>query len=226
MIFASAKPPVRERVRQEMRARLEQSPPPEAVERFLLDHWVLLLCEIQQSVGEEHADWQAGWDTVDALVWSLAPKRNRLDTERLLNILPILLGRLQEGCQAMGMSSTDTEAFFSLLAKLHAGLARAGLRTGAEGGAAGSGPDATGEYDVPPALQSDAERQLERLRVDDWVVFHTPDGERRLRLQWISASRGMFLFADSQGLDTLSLTRARLLERFEGDEVALDGESA
>lgn len=236
MIFKNSEQQILERIRDEIRSRLASTQAPDAVETFLLQHWSGLLREIYLSRGGEHPDWQAGWDTVDALLWSLTPKRNRQETERLLRLLPILLGRMQEGCQALGMPEQETESLFSLLARLHAALARAGLETVADGEvrkatseAAESGlatPIAVGkgaskEAPSRDGLPANRIESVEALKLGDRVTFHSAEGDKHLRLQWVSASGGMFLFADDQGLDALSLTRPRLQRRLAQGELVL-----
>jgi hypothetical protein len=226
MLFRNSENKALDRVRAEMRGRLTPVKVPAEVESFLLQHWARLLCDIYLARGEENADWQAGWDTVDALLWSLTPKTNRQDTERLLRVLPVLLGRLQEGCAALGLSEAASSALFEQLVALHAAQAKAGLHAredAPEGGApapkdasdrglatsgegAGNGVLQREDADVPDAI-------LDKLQPGDWVTFHGEDGDKHLRLQWISATGSMYLFADAHGLDTLSLTRQRLLER-------------
>lgn len=239
MIFKSSEQRIYERIREEIRSRLASSQVPGEVESFLLQRWSGLLREIYLGRGGDHPDWQAGWDTVDALLWSLTPKKNRQETERLLRLLPILLGRLQEGCQAMGVPEAETDVLFALLAKLHAALARAGLDAAPTGESQlppvrGVSQDAdiahapSAKVHVPAEVEPSGEKRavagepsLEGLQAGDWVTFRFAEGEKRMRLQWVSASGAMFLFADNQGLDALSLTRPRLLQRLARGELAL-----
>lgn len=241
MIFRNSEQQILERIRDEIRVRFATTQAPEAVEAFLLQRWSTLLREIYLSRGGDHPDWQAGWDTVDALLWSLAPKKNRQETERLLRLLPILLGRMREGCEALGLPAQETESLVGLLASLHAGLARAGLETAPDSqsrqtatqaagldlgaSAGGSTVDMAVSATVaqPPDDGQAAARggSVEALQLGDWVTFHSDEGDKRLRLQWVSVSGGMFLFADNQGLDALSLTRPRLQQRLARGELVV-----
>jgi len=237
MFFRQADKQIVERIREEIRARLDPLNIPEQVEAFLLDNWSLLLKDIYLSRGGEHPDWQAGWDTVDALIWSLTPKQSREETERLLRLLPILLGRLQEGCAALAMPAQEAEALFKLLAGWHAALARAGLKPNVMSGLEPADNTAT---DMPASVQhvpaaggvghEDAEASeeaaeppslLDSLQPGVWVTIRCVGGDKELCLQWISASGNMYLFADGQGLDALSLTRQRLQDRVARGELSL-----
>jgi len=237
MFFRQADKQIVERIREEIRARLDPLNIPEQVEAFLLDNWSLLLKDIYLSRGGEHPDWQAGWDTVDALIWSLTPKQSREETERLLRLLPILLGRLQEGCAALAMPAQEAEALFKLLAGWHAALARAGLKPNVMSGlgaADNTTTDMSASVQHVPAAggvgHEDAEASeeavepsslLDSLQPGVWVTIRCADGDKELCLQWISASGNMYLFADGQGLDALSLTRQRLQDRVARGELSL-----
>lgn len=247
--MASKDEQVYTRIRGEIRLRLLKTGAPDEVAFFLLDRWSRLLGDIYLSVGDGHPDWLAGWETVDALLWSLAPKKDRAETERLLRLLPTLMGRLQEGCEAMGMPRAEQDALFAQLAMLHAALARAGLGVGPDD----AGPVtqlsrdadlAMGEAELadlahqeaeiqslirvseqppaPPAGTPSLESRLARLRVGDGARVELPEGWKRLKIQWISGMGGMFLFADEQGFDSFTLTRARLLERMQEGKIQLD----
>jgi hypothetical protein len=229
VIFKSSEQQFYERIRDEILLRLAPTSAPEAIESFLIQHWSRLLRDIYLSRGDDHPDWQAGWDTVDALLWSLTPLKTRQETERLLRLLPILRGRLEEGCAALGLPAAERDALLGLLAQQHAAAARAGSASlgdratedqGSPSRSAVAGAPPPGAQAKPGLPSRD---RLEELRPGDWLTFRCAEGDKRLCLQWISATGAMFLFADSQGLDALSLTRQRLQERWSRGEVALAG---
>jgi hypothetical protein len=66
---------VLQRIQTEMDRYLLEHDAPEEVLGFLHHHWARLLTGIFIDKGNQHADWLAGWDTLNALLWSLAPKR-------------------------------------------------------------------------------------------------------------------------------------------------------
>jgi hypothetical protein len=236
MFFRQSDKQILARIREEIRSRLSALAMPRQVEDFLLEKWSLLLRDIYMSRGGEHADWQAGWDTVDALLWSLSTKESRQETERMLRILPVLLGRLQEGCTALGMAEDESGPFLKQLAEWHAAVASSGLQPSREGGALRSlspvEPVAVPALELAgrqagetpaPGMGAVAPSLLDRLHPGAWVTFRCVGGDKDLCLQWISATGNMFLFADSQGLDALSLTRQRLQERLDRGELSLRG---
>ena len=65
---------------------------------------------------------------------------------------------------------------------------------------------------------SDYHDMILHLKVGDRILLNTSEGEKTLYLQWTSPMGGMYLFADEEGFDAVSLTRARLLERLHSGE--------
>lgn len=231
MFFKSREREAYGHIREEIESRLVRTGAPGEIRDFLLNRWAYLLTGIYIGHGDQHPDWEAGWQTVNALLWSLEPKRDRAETEQFLRLLPTLLGRLQDGCDAMKLDPSEQDALFSQLALLHAAVARAGLQ--AQPGEAGPVTH-FGQYadmvmgdeelaslsQETPAITktkdgfgaSDASG-LDRLKVGGCMLLKTAAGEKRLYLQWVSPMGGMYLFANADGFEAVSLTRARLAER-------------
>lgn len=222
---------VLQRIQSEIDRFLLEHDAPEEVLGFLHQHWARLLTGIFMAKGNQHADWLAGWDTVNALLWSLAPKESREETQKMLQMLPTLLARLHEGCAALSIPVAERDALFSRLAMMHAAVARAGLhcQDGAEKGitsfARSSTPEemvdlgALSAARVEPAQfflspGSGAAMPMPELKIGDRVRFKQNAKARTLFLNWISPAGGMYLFGNDQGLDAITLTRARLAERF------------
>ena len=238
MLFKSRERQVHEHICQEIEDRLERSGAPGEIRQFLLDRWSYLLAGIYFSHGDQHPDWEAGWHTINALLWSLAPKRDQAETEQFLHLLPTLLERLQDGCDAMNLAAGERDGLFSLLALLHAAVARAGLQAAkdAEGPVTQLGRDADMTFSEDQLAGLEAESMsmeavqvippgdtagIDALQVGDRVRFHVGAEEKALFLQWISPMGGMYLFADEEGYDAMSLTRARLADKLRRGEAAL-----
>jgi hypothetical protein len=219
------------RIQQEMTQQVRKSGAPEEVHAFLVQDWSRLLTGIFMAKGNQHSDWKAGWETANALLWSLAPKRGIEETTTLLRMLPTLLSRLHAGCTALNMPLSDRDALFERLAMLHAALAREWLQAGP--GEEGpitrlreeqvTSPDESDLHDLtaPDLPATDRNVGLPELKLGDRVVFKGDEAERQLLLTWISPIGGMYLFANEQGLDAITLTRARLEVRFRNREAWL-----
>jgi hypothetical protein len=237
MLFKSRERQVHEHICQEIESRLARAGAPNEIGQFLRERWSYLLAGIYFSHGDRHPDWEAGWHTVNALLWSLAPKRDQAETEQFLRLLPTLLGRLQDGCEAMNLGEEERDDLFASLALLHAAVARAGLQAGrdADGPVTQLGRDADLAFSESELAGLDAgslsdsavdEPAQEQAGIDDLQVgagvrFRIEGAEKQLFLQWISPMGGMFLFADEEGFDAVSLTRARLSEKLRKGEATL-----
>ncbi|MDP2433173.1 MAG: DUF1631 family protein [Pseudomonadota bacterium] len=219
------------KIQDEMAQQLRKSGAPEEVHAFLMRDWSRLLAGIYRAKGNQHGDWKAGWETVNALLWSLVPKRGVEEASMLLRVLPTLLSRLHAGCSGLGMPLSERDALFERLAMLHAALAREWLQAGLDGEGPitrlhaedMSSPEESDLHDLSapelPATSQGASRP--KLRLGDRVVFKAQGSSRELALTWISPMGGMYLFANEQGLNTVTLTRARLEAKFQTGEASL-----
>jgi hypothetical protein len=223
---------VLERIRLEMENHLRENAAPEDVHDFLVRHWARLMTGIYMAKGNQDADWVAGWDTVNALLWSLAPKHGRQETEKMLRMLPAILARLQEGCGALAMPRPERDVLFERLAMMHAAVAREGLRYQVDsrdivtsmGGIAGLDVAETELAELAQSVRAIVEPDspghpepalgLPGLKPGDRLHFKRAGEDRIVVVNWISPMGGMFMFTNEQGLDALTLTRARLAERF------------
>lgn len=229
------KPPrtsdVLNKIQDEMAQQLRMSGAPEEVHVFLMQDWSRLLVGIYLARGNQHGDWKAGWETVNALLWSLAPKQGIEETTTLLRMLPTLLSRLHAGCAALAMPLSERDALFERLAMLHAALAREGLqaRPDKDGPITRlraedvTSPEESDLHDLSaPELPTTDQRIAQpKLQLGDRVVFKGQGSARELILTWISPMGGMYLFANEQGLDPVTLTRARLGAKFQAGEASL-----
>jgi len=73
----------------------------------------------------------------------------------------------------------------------------------------------------PRHFPQGADAWLDAVQLGAWVDIRDDSRTKRMRLQWISPMRGMFLFTDRDGIDALSLTRAGLREKLESGAVRL-----
>jgi hypothetical protein len=222
---------VLDRIRKATEKYLHEHAAPEDVHYFLIHHWARLMTSIFMAKGNQDADWNSGWDTVNSLLWSLSPKHGRMETEKMLRMLPSILARLQEGCVALAIPSLERDMFFERLAMMHAAVARAGLKYRVDQGVGGmmdsanAGPQADiaklaplapSDNAIPEPLEAvqASYPDLPNLKLGDRVRFTLAKEDRVLKLNWVSPVGGMFMFANEQGLDAVTLTRARLAERF------------
>lgn len=222
-------------IRAELDKHLRDHGAPEDVSAFLLRHWARLMAGIYLAKGNQHADWHAGWDTVNALLWTLSPRTGREDTETMLRILPTLLARLHQGCDALAIPTVERDALFELLAQMHAAIAREGLKFPPRGDAASLAGALDHEREanlaglMPNAMAPDAAASgavPAKLERGSRIALSVHGEERIMVLDWVSPAGGMYLFTNEQGLDALTFTRARLMQRLRTGEARLLGAQA
>ncbi|MEW5770751.1 MAG: DUF1631 family protein [Pseudomonadota bacterium] len=227
------------RIRGEVEKQLRDSCAPQEIHDFLVQHWSRLMTNIFMVKGNRDPDWQAGWDTMNALIWSLAPKHGRRETTLMLRSLPNLLARLQEGCSALGLPATVRDILFEQLAMLHAAVAREGLQAHKTAHAQDAdAAEADGELStgidlnelplptqspdgLPRSTSREEQAPLPELSIGDRISLRVAGEDRPMLLNWVSPMGGMYLFTNEHGLDALTLTRARLEAKFHQGEARL-----
>jgi hypothetical protein len=114
-------------------ARIEPHPLPPEVRHLLEVTWPKVLLRAYAREGDEGAAWRQALETLEELVWSLRPKLEGSDRNRMLTILPGLLRRLQEGVDSVGIDPGERDRFFNVLVDCHS-RAMDAERSVAEGG--------------------------------------------------------------------------------------------
>lgn len=100
---------------------------PPVIIAFLITQWQRMLADVHQKAGGESATWKGAVSVMNDLIWSVAPKLDADERRKLVDMLPGLLRRLDEGIDYLGMPQAERDAFFSDLVKCHAEAVRAGL---------------------------------------------------------------------------------------------------
>jgi hypothetical protein len=92
---------------------------PEVVVRLLQEAWSKVLMLTCLKHGVHSPEWQAALQTMDDLVWSVAPHEDPEARLRLLELVPGLLKALREGMASAAFDPFSTSEFFSQLEMLH-----------------------------------------------------------------------------------------------------------
>ncbi|MDX1432886.1 MAG: DUF1631 family protein [Gammaproteobacteria bacterium] len=98
---------------------LASGPVRQLVSEFLSTHWKELLFVRCFEEGEDGPGWKLALETMEELVWSVAPKTLAEDRKHLTNLLPSLLRRLRDGMQQLGIPAELTGRFLGELKRLH-----------------------------------------------------------------------------------------------------------
>lgn len=109
----------RRQVEQALNERLLGKTLPEVVVRLLQEAWSKVLMLTCLKHGVESPEWQSALQTMDDLVWSVAPHEDPEARLQLLELVPGLLKALREGMASAAFDPFSTSEFFSQLEVLH-----------------------------------------------------------------------------------------------------------
>jgi hypothetical protein len=111
----------------EIRRRIHSAQLPEVIGNFLVGCWEGVLAAEYAQTGEDGEPWTRAIETMDELIWSVAPKRVAEERKQLVSLLPSLLKRLQDGMVLVGLPDAERDQFFARLVKCHADAIKSGL---------------------------------------------------------------------------------------------------
>ncbi len=175
------------------------------------------------------------------LVWSVQAKVDMDARLMLVRILPGLLKRLRDGAAEIDLPQKAADRFFASLVILHANAVRPNAQPvplpevpveevaaieaeRAEAEAAASEPATPVAEPEPPVPEFEDEFTLRAraLNKGDWVEFHYDDGTFRwARLGWVGGVRNTYLFSDQDGMNSFSISLARLADKLRRGEAVL-----
>jgi hypothetical protein len=251
----------------EIRRHLDNPELPKIIRDFLSKLWQLTLVLVFARSGKESIAWRDAVQTMDELVWSVAPKVDSQQRKRFFVLLPDLLQRLHDGIKTLKIDRSSENRFFAQLARLHSKAVnpvsrheeeledrrdvdvddpfadtsasledsvKASLNSSATlrfetmavgypddySSAASEGittSNASRTDALPFSAKEGAQEEaynLQQFRLGTWVEFVSDRGTKTtFRLSWISGSGNIYLFANRQGEDALTLSAERLLTR-------------
>ena len=124
---------------EEVRQRLEERDLNDTVREFIDEQWKTLLMMTFLMEGDDSDAWLSSVETMDTLIWSVAPKKTAEERQQLVSALPALLANLRQGMELLEMAAEDCERFFARLARCHSEAVSARHRSGGEAGANSGG---------------------------------------------------------------------------------------
>lgn len=217
----------RERVQAEIERRLRGEPVPEIARQILEQAWFKVLFITCVKEGPQGEAWESQLELMDRLIWSVRPKADPEERQRLLTAIPALLNDLREGLNAILYNPCEMTRLFKELEAEHirclsattaeqpAPVAQPASETGTAEPEPTSyhSPDEPSAADEAPSLTEEQrlrEEYLERLATVDlgtWFAFSN-DGEHQLRAKLsarlnrgyrlIFVNRAGFKLADKQ----------------------------
>jgi hypothetical protein len=225
----------------EMDDRLRK-PLPGVVQSLLDGVWRRLVRKLADGGAESQVEYQQALATADELIWSVQAKADAEERRSLIAALPGLLRRLNKGFDLADAHPADKLLLLNGLFDLHAQWIKPGLTPPVAPAVAKWVPEAVSANDDVPApevvsehveqdglelddislslpghLDIEEQDRVIELKRGDWVEFQQADGSFvRMRLNWVSPQRGIYLFtnpgsqrATSIAPDALALQLAR-----------------
>ncbi|QIK38850.1 DUF1631 domain-containing protein [Caldichromatium japonicum] len=221
-----------QRVSSEIQRRIQRPGIPDLISDFLQRGWSWVLSDTFINQSDDSPEWRQALQLMDDLIWSITPKTNTAERERLIVMLPNLIQGLRSALARLGLEKEWGE-FFSNLIQCHVAAIRGeSASEHPETGVSNRLPprpepittSVTSERDKEPlTAQRDKEatqtttshhlKLVQSLQPGAWIEFQTERGTRKtLRLSWVSDFKGVFLFTNRQGENAITLAAASLAE--------------
>jgi hypothetical protein len=193
---------------------------PEAVAQLLNEPWrdVLLLAYLRD--GEDSAAWQGASELTDLVLWSVQPKSDQADRQKLLKLIPDLLKRLREGLVNISFDHHRSSVLFKELQACHIAALRGA--SVAPANPQSLPPEPPKELHKKPSVaaeQDNYQQAAEALQVGQWVEWKRDDDNWvRGKLSWRSEVTGNCIFVSRKGVKLEEMTLAEIAARLRANQ--------
>jgi hypothetical protein len=157
---------------------------------------------------------------MDDLIWSVKPKATQEQRKALIARLPRLLATLNKWLDAIKWQDAERLQFFARLAEYHAAIVRAPVEMSPERqlelATLAAQQDALRRVEMEnAAAEQAAARAAEVSAVDGlergmWLAFRAGEGDRKVKLAWVSPLRTLFIFSGAGRREAFSLPADKL----------------
>lgn len=214
----------------EIMLRIENRPMPEMIRNLLSRPWANYLVLVLLRQGDASDEWRHALRFADELIWSVQPKQNAAERERLAAVLPQLEKTLRHGLATVAFDETDVRRLMQQLNTLYQALLQPAAPT-----AVTEAPTLELTDPLPPVSQEAGESVMSaiaeeepapapadvpderwitavrELKVGTWIEFLDEHGAKeRAKLSWISPISSKYLFVNRKGLKVADRTLAQL----------------
>ncbi len=188
--------------------RVAQPDMPTAVVNILREGWhdVMLLAFLRE--GEESAAWRHAYGAVEELIWSVQPKVETADRQRLLKSIPDLLKMLRDGLNNISFDQHRAGQLFKDLQACHIAALR-GESDNVEFSELDQvvpEDDAAGAAAESAAVEDEFQAQAAALKVGQWLEWQTDDKGVRGKLSWRSEVTKKCIFVNRKGMKVAEMT--------------------
>lgn len=205
--------------------RIAQPDLPAAVVNILREGWhdVMLLAFLRE--GEESAAWKNAFAAVEELIWSVQPKVEPSDRQRLLKAIPDLLKKLRDGLNNISFDQHRAGQLFKDLQACHIAALRGESDTVETKSLDEVIPEevARAAEPEPEVIEDDFYAKADGLEVGQWLEWEHDAAWLRGKLSWRSQVSNNCIFVNRKGMKVGEMTvndiavllrngQARLLE--------------
>jgi hypothetical protein len=213
----------------EIMQRIENRQVPELIKNLLSRPWANYLVLVMLRQGDTSNEWRHALRFADELIWSVQPKHNAAERERLQAILPQLEKTLRHGLATVAFDENDVRRLMHQLNVVYQTLLQPVEPTQiteapaleltdptpiAHQEAGDSVMAALDEDPDPQPAEAPAENWVQavrELKVGTWIEFLDANGAKeRAKLSWISPISSKYLFVNRKGLKVADRTAAQL----------------
>ncbi len=199
---------------------------PDVVRHLIEAGWrdVMLLALLRE--GEDSEAWRQAVSLARQLIWSVQPKREAAERQRLLKAIPELLKQLREGLNNISFDQHRSAILFKELQICHIAALRgsridpvAESEPAPRAEPAPEAPPRVSEAPEAPAEPDPYQDQAAGLAVGTWLQWTTEDGKAvRGKLSWRSQLNGNCVFVDRRGMKLAEMDLDELAGRLrDGD---------
>ncbi len=214
----------------EIMLRIENRPMPEMIRNLLSRPWANYLVLVLLRQGDSSDEWRHALRFADELVWSVQPKQNAAERERLTAVLPQLEKTLRHGLATVAFDETDVRRLMQQLNVLYQSLLQPAAPTAVteapeleltdplpiSSQEAGDSVMSVIAEEEPAAAPLDSVEErwvaaVRELKVGTWIEFLDEQGAKeRAKLSWISPISSKYLFVNRKGLKVADRTLVQL----------------
>lgn len=196
---------------------------PSALVTLLREAWhdVLLLVYLRE--GEDSQAWKDDCQIVEQLIWSVQPKHEQSERQKLLRAIPDLLKQVREGLVNISFDQHRSATLFKHLQACHIAALR-GNRFEDEAQdqaleASSQLPDPIPELEVEeePVIADQYQQAAETMAVGNWLEWQQDDKWVRGKLSWRSEVTNMCIFVNRKGMKIAEMSVAGVAARLRAD---------
>jgi len=194
---------------------------PEVVDQILTTGWrdVMLLILLRE--GEKSEAWKHASELARKLIWSVQPKREAAERQRLLKAIPDLLKDLREGLNDISYDQHSASVMLKELQACHIAALR-----GAPGGPPSQKRPVVEVEAAATPVKEEAEQKVvvnepedefhktaKGMAIGGWMEWTGEAGQRiRGKLSWRSEISGSCVFVDRRGMKLAEMTLDEISE--------------